>query len=276
MPISSDIVGRTGEPITHEIDSEWPASYASAVGGSAAVAHPLFPVCFEWPIFLDPRHMPTGLTPGDLFKGVHATHDLALHRPIRAGMQVTTTATIVSVESRRSGAYQLVRLDTVDADEEPVSTTWFGMVYRGLEVVGGDRSLDDAGPVLESLPRSGDAAAVLIPVAADASTIYAEASRIWNPIHTDLAVAEGVGLPGLLLQGTATLAMAVSRIVAERFNGDAAGVTRVAARFGAMVLMPSTLTLRFGPAVDGTVLFEVLEPGGEMAIRDGLLTIRTS
>lgn len=273
MPISSHIVGRTGEPITHEIDATWLASYSTAVGVSPEATHPLFPVCFEWPLFLDSRYMPTGLAPSDLFRGVHVTHDLAVHRPFRPGMQVTTTATIASVESRRSGAYQLVRLDTVDTEKDPVSTTWFGMIYRGLSVEGGDRSLEDAGPVLEPMPTNGSLTGVPIPVAADAAVVYAEAARIWNPIHTDAAVAEAAGLPGTILQGTATLAMAVSRVVAERFDGGTERVERVAARFGAMVFMPSTLTLRIGAVVDDTVRFEVLESAGGRAISDGLLTV---
>jgi hypothetical protein len=69
--------------------------------------------------------------------------------------------------------------------------------------------------------------------------------------------------------------MAVSRVVAECFGGDAERVVRVAGRFGAMVRMPSTLMLRIGSVQDGRVRFEVLEPGGGRAIRDGLLAIRT-
>ncbi len=271
MPISSVIVGRTGEPITHEIDNEWVAAYSTAIGAPAGTVHPLFPVCFEWPIFLDSRHMPTGLTPGDLLKGVHATHDVAVHRPVRAGMRLTTTATITSVESRRSGAHQLVRLETVDAEGEPVATTWFGMLYRGLDVAGGDRSLEDSGPVLHPLPDDVNFTSVQIPIAADATVVYAEAARIWNPIHTDTAVAAAAGLPGVILQGTATLAMAVSRIIDERFDGNTKRVGRIAARFGAMVFMPSTLALRIGPTIDGTVRFEVRTPAGDRAIRDGLL-----
>lgn len=273
MPISSDIVGRTGEPISHEIDDDWVMTYSMAVGASTENTHPVFPVCFEWPLFLDPRSMPTDLQPADLLRGVHADHDLTLHRPIRAGMRLTTRATIASVQARRSGAYQRVRLDTVDDGGEPVATTWFGMIYRGLDVEGGDRSIEDAGPTLQTLPASGGFTSVPIPVTADASVTYAEAARIWNPIHTDAAVAKAVGLPGLLLQGTATLAMAVSHVVAERFDGDTRRVARIAARFGTMVFMPSTLRLRIGPALDGTVRFEVLEPGGGKAIRDGLVVM---
>ncbi|MCL1693982.1 MAG: hypothetical protein M3096_09875, partial [Actinomycetia bacterium] len=170
---------------------------------------------------------------------------------------------------------QLVRLETIDAEDEPVATTWFGMLYRGLDVVGDDRSLEDSGPVLHPLPRDGRFTSVPIPITADTSVVYAEAARIRNPIHTDAAVAEAAGLPGIILQGTATLAMAVSHVVAERFEGGMEQVVRIGARFGAMVFMPSTLTLHIGPSIDGTVRFEVLNPEGDNAIRDGLLTVRT-
>ncbi|MEA2009806.1 MAG: MaoC/PaaZ C-terminal domain-containing protein, partial [Actinomycetota bacterium] len=244
-------------------------------GHRGPTVHPLFPVCFEWPVFLDSRHLPTDLTPGDLFRGVHATHDLTLHRPIHPGMQVTTTATIAAVETRRSGAHQLVRLDTANDEGAPVATTWFGLIYRGLEVVGGDRSVKGGGPVLAPVSADDEFTDIPIPVAADASVNYAEAARIWNPIHTDAAVAEAVGLPGVILQGTATLAMAVSRMVEQRFDGDTNRVERVAGRFGAMVLMPSTLTLRVGPMVDGILRFEMLTADGARAIRDGLITMRS-
>ncbi len=283
MPISSDIVGRTGEPLAHEIDAPWIAAYGAFVGGPphtpdhrGPTAHPLFPVCFEWPVFLDSSHLPTDLTPGDLFKGVHATHDLTLHQPISAGMQVTTMATIAAIETRRSGAYQLVLLETVDDERAPVATTWFGLVYRGLEVVGGDRSVKEGRPVLPPVSTDDDFIDIPIPVTADASVEYAESARIWNPIHTDVAVAEAAGLPGMILQGTATLAMAVSRIVEDRLGGDANRVVRVAGRFGAMVQMPSTLTMRVGPTVDDIVRFEMLTSDRARAIRDGLLTVRTN
>ncbi len=80
----------------------------------------------------------------------------------------------------------------------------------------------------------------------------------------------------MILQGTATLAMAVSRIVEDRFGGDANSVGRVAGRFGAMVSMPSTLTLRVGPVIDTTVRFELLTSDGARAIRDGLLAVRSA
>ena len=90
-----------------------------------------------------------------------------------------------------------------------------------------------------------------------------------------MAIAEAAGLPEPILHGTATLALAVSRVVAECFGGDAERVERIAGRFGAMVRMPSTLSLRLGPLRGDSVRFEVLEPGGGRAIRDGLLSVRS-
>ena len=286
MPISSEIVGRSGEPLVHTIDARWTMAYAACLGDLApayldtrarpdVLAHPLFPVCFEWPIFLDPRCLPTDLSAADRLRGVHATHDVTLHRPVRAGMELTTRATICTVEARRSGTYQLTRLDTVAADGEPVSTTWYGTLLRGVEVEGGDGALGDAPPAPEPAPALEDANEHAIPVAPNAALVYTECARIWNPIHTDVAVAEAAGLPEPILHGTATLALAVSRVVAECLGGDAERVARIAGRFGAMVRMPSTLTLRLGPLQGDAVRFEVLEPGGGRAIRDGLLAVRS-
>ncbi len=299
MAISSEIVGRVGESFEHSIDSRWTMAYAAGLEDLSpaffdtsarpdVLAHPLFPVCFEWPLFLDPRGLPLDLAAHERVRGVHLTHDLTIHRPIRAGMETTTRATLVKVEARRSGAHLRVRIDTALADGDPVSTTWYGMLFRDVGVAGGDRALDDAGPTLEPIaevdPGSGQSEGrqreFELPVAANAAWVYSECARIWNPIHTDVAFAKEAGLPGPILHGTATLALAVSRVVAECFDGDAERVVRIAGGFGAMVPMPSTLRLRIGAVSqdrghsEDSVRFELFEPGGGRAIRDGLIVVR--
>lgn len=286
MPLSTEVVGRTGAPVAHAIDARWTMAYAGALGDLApgyldtrarpdVLAHPLFPVCFEWPVFLDPRCLPTGLPGAERLRGVHASHDLTLHRPVRAGLALTTRATLARVEARRSGAFLLTRLDTTAGDGEPICTTWYGTLFRGVAVVGGDRALPDAGPALAPAPEVAGAEEHAIDVAANAALVYSECARIWNPIHTDPAVAAAAGLPEPILHGTATLALAVSRVVATCLTGDAERVARVAGRFGAMVRMPARLTLRLLEVAADAVRFEVREPGGGLAIRDGLLAVRS-
>jgi len=109
-----------------------------------------------------------------------------------------------------------------------------------------------------------------VPIAANLAHVYSECARIWNPIHTDRAFAAAAGLPDIILHGTATLALAVSRVVAAG-GGDPRRVRRIAARFGAMVRLPSEVVVRlFAPEGD-IVRFEVCNDEGGLAVRDGLV-----
>jgi acyl dehydratase len=290
VPLSSGSAGAATDAVPVAVDARWTMAYAAALGDALAcyfdtrrsggvVAHPLFPVAFEWPVFLATHGLPGNETLGadERRRGVHATHDLSLARPIRAGETLETRARVASVERRPPGAYQLVRLDTRDAAGEPVCTTWYGSLYRGVGVAGPDRPPDGAPPPPGPLDPQALAHEVEIPVSAGMPHVYTECARIWNPIHTDAAVAERAGLPGIVLHGTATLALAVSQGVAA-CGGDPTRVARVAARFGALVRVPSTLRLRMAeptPTPEGDALrFEVRNADGEPAIRDGLVTLR--
>ena len=288
MPLSADSVGAVGDRVCTAIDARWTMAYAAALGDSWAgyldtnacpdvVAHPLFPVCFEWPIFLAMQGLPENadLTPDERLRGVHATHDLVLHRPLRAGQKLWTRARVVEVEARAPGAYQVVRFDSCDESDAPVCTTWYGTLYRGVGVIGEGLSVDDERP--SSAQRPADATPcdeLEISVPAMAAHVYSECARIWNPIHTDAAVAVDAGLPGIILHGTATLALAVSAIIGLRLPGDPERVTRVTGAFRGTVAMPSTLRVRvFEARRDGAFPFEVLNERGEPAIRDGLLGV---
>jgi acyl dehydratase len=289
MPLSSDTVGVSGETLRSAIDARWTMAYAAGLGDARrqyldtraradVLAHPLFPVCFEWPAFLSTRHLPIRdtLSSDERLRGVHASHDLVLHRPLRAGVELETRATISRVEQRPAGAFQVVRLDTRDAGGAKVCTTWYGSLFRGVAVTGGDRALGDepAAPTAidpEITPRSERE----IPLAATAAHVYTECARIWNPIHSDAAVAARAGLPGIILHGTATLALAVGAVVDEVLAGDPERVERVAARFTAMVGLPSRIRVRiFAPDRDSSVRFDVLNADGQVALRSGLVAAR--
>jgi acyl dehydratase len=207
-------------------------------------------------------------------RGVHATHDLRLHRRPRPGERLRTTATVTGLAARAPGAYVVARFETVDADGRPVSTTDHGTIYRGVTVAGGGAP---AAPPAEASPAppGTEAWSAPIAVAAGLAHVYSECARIWNPIHTDRAAALAAGLPDAILHGTATLALAVSALLAREAAGPATAVRRIRCRFGAMVRMPSTVTLRSrGPIAraDGRWLgFDVLADDGRPALRDGWL-----
>ena len=291
MPLNSSLAGTSGEWLAGEIDARWTMAYAAALGdllpcyldtNSAAgiVAHPLFPVCFEWPVVVAMRATfdQSGLTSNEARRGVHASHDLIIHRQIRPPAQVRTRAMVAGIERRKPGAYQLTRLQTVDAAGAPICTSWYGSIYRDVAVAGPDRTVE-AAPVRPLPPEMGSQpiSEIPIPVAAGLAHLYTECARIFNPIHTDAAVAQQAGLPAIILHGTATLALALSKIVAAETGGNPSRVTRIAGRFGAMVLMPSQVLLRICArerAADGDrICFEVLNDQNRPAIRDGLVVL---
>ncbi len=291
MPLDSSLVGTQAEPRTHEVDARWTMAYAASLGdlidryidtrrGGGIVAHPLFQVCLEWPTggALRARHRGT-VTAAEAARGVHATHHAVLHRPIRPPERLTTRAEILGIERRKAGAYEVTKFATLDERGAPVCTTYYGTLYRQVAVVGDDRPAAAPEPPALNAAPARPRSEMRAPVAAGAAHVYTECARIWNPIHTDAAVAAAAGLPAIILHGTATLAMSVSRLIAAEAGGDPERVAEIGGRFGAMVFMPSELTVRIlareklaGGAE--AIFFETLSAEGGRAVRDGVVTLR--
>jgi hypothetical protein len=67
MPLDSSIVGASTKPITHTVDERWVMAYGASLNdlnprymdtqAQKVVAHPVFPVCLEWPVILNTREM---------------------------------------------------------------------------------------------------------------------------------------------------------------------------------------------------------------------------
>ena len=294
LQIPASVVGLTAGPREHEIDARWLMAYAAALGEEAPeyfdttrsggiLAHPLFPVCYEWPLALDVRAM--ALPDEIAVRGVHATHRLAVHRPIRAGERLRTTATVAALERRPPGAYMVLRLETVDTSGHAVTTTDYGSLYLGVAcdpppLSPQGRGQGEGWPKGEGWSndaRTGDTWSTEVPISATLAHVYTECARIWNPIHTDRAVARAAGLPDIILHGTATLALAISQTLRHDPRGPAAPVRALGCRFGAMVRLPSRLVVRGRgpePSPEGPMVrFEALVEGGRPAVRDGAIVM---
>jgi acyl dehydratase len=269
VKLASTIVGAQAGPVAASVDARWLMAYSAGLGetdaryydtGAGVMAHPLFPVCYEWPVAQPLRALPA-LKP--LFPQLlHAQHDLTIHRPPRAGDELAVSARIVSVLQRKPGAFVVFRFEARDARGEPVTTTDFGALYRGVTVEGGDRQVDateDPPACRDELSRAGS-----LQVPATAAHVYTECARIWNPIHTDIAYARAAGLPTIILHGTATLAFSISKVLAS-FQADPGRVRRVQCRFSGMVPMPSTLTVH-ARRDGGRIAFETRNERGEAVI----------
>ena len=280
LRLPAGILGAETQPVTQHVDARWLMAYAAGLGetdgrfydtlaSTGPVAHPLFPVCYEWAPLVSLRERVIGEALAPL--SVHATHDLVVTRMPRAGETMTTTARVIAVEPRRAGTLMIARLTTVDAKGGLVTTTDYGSVYRGVAATDPGRIAEPLGD--DVVPDTTSSRwTERVDVTAGMAHVYTECARIWNPIHTDAAVARAAGLPAIILHGTATLALAVSQVVARDLGGEAARVRRIRARFTGFVRLPSTLTVhgrgRTGPAI----AFDAAGPDGASVLGQGVLS----
>ncbi len=282
MPSSA--VGARAE-ITIRVDARWLMAYSVAVGAigpefvdtqRGIVAHPLFPVAPEWALLTgSPDPFGFGLPREETARGVHAGHDLHWHSPIVPGEQIRLVGEVAAIRTIRAGSLTTVRFTAFAAHGAPRWSTWMDNINRNVAVTGPD-SVEAAWlpPALPPSPPGGDGSldeTLPLSIAAGAAHVYTECARIWNPIHTDVAVAHAAGLPDILLHGTATLAMSVTTIMGHR-GISAASVRRVAGTFRAMVLMPAQLAVRVGSVEAGPDVHFQTDVDGAPAVRAGLIS----
>jgi acyl dehydratase len=294
VPLATTVVGITTDPVVHEVDSRWLMAYAASVGAvgpayldttrsEGITAHPVFPVALEWPAVLALRDefAAAGLERDEAARGVHLTHDLVVHRAIRPGDRLLTTATVEALHAHRAGTLAVLSLHTAtEGDGEPVATSTMGTLYRDVAAAGAPT---EPGPTPDRSdpPHPTDPLEFTIDVAASAAHVYTECSRIWNPIHTDARTAARAGLPGIILHGTATLAWAVTGLIDRRAGGDPTRVTGLSCRFAAPVTMPNRLTVTAdgpdpaGPTGPGgdAITFTVADADGTPVLRHGRLAL---
>jgi acyl dehydratase len=230
-----EAVGRPGEPHRYDVTGEALRAYADATGGRTA--GPVFAIVPAWKTI--PAASRSVASDEARRRIVHAAQDIRLHAPIEAGMTLVTTAAPIGLFARRSGAALVIRAET-RVDGRPVAAQYVTELFRGLEA-GEDRG--EPAPEVPGGARDGTPHEATLEVAADQAQRYADASGDRNPIHLDDEAARAVGLPGPILHGLCTMALA-GRTVADVAGREP---TRLAVRFSAPVPLGATVTTRVWP-----------------------------
>ena len=235
MSFDLEAIGRPGEPHRYDVTEEALRAYAQATGGDSA--GPVFAIVPAWETI--PAASRSVASDDARRRIVHAAQDIHLHAPIEAGMSLVTTATPIGIVARRSGAALVIRAQT-RADGQLVAEQYVTELFRGLEA-GEDRG--DPAPEVPAGAREGEPREAAFEVTADQADRYAEASGDHNPIHLDEEAAQAVGLPGRILHGLCTMALA-GRAVEQVVGREP---TRLAVRFSAPVALGATVTTRVWP-----------------------------
>jgi acyl dehydratase len=291
MEISSRFVGTPLKE--HHVEITWRElmNYAAAVDDhnpiyfddqrpEGIIAHPIFPAAVTWRTLgsiwehIEDQEFPFHL----LATQVHYTEHLAYHRPIRPGNVLKVGGQIAAILPHRSGALVVVRLDALGADGGPVFTEHASSLLRGVRCTDGGTG-GEALPAVPTHPEQGapvwDAPVAVEPLR---PFIYDGCSGISFPIHTSQQFARQMGLPGIILQGTATLAFAARELVNREASGNSLALHSLFGRFTGMVLPGAEIRVQLTAKKTGEervdLHFVVLNSDGRNAISDGYARLR--
>lgn len=240
------------------------------------VAHPMHSVAVTWPIleqietYIDIEDFPREI----LMQQVHYSEHLILHRLMVPGDQLRIEGEVAAILPHRAGTHMIIRLSAYDARSQPVFTEYTGALIRGVICADqgrGAASLPPVPPQTANPPFSWEAAMAVDPLL---PYIYDGCTRIHFPIHTSRRFARQVGLPDIIVQGTASLSLAVKEIVNREADADPRQVRSIACRFSGMVMPGETIVLQVNSRdPGGHVRFQVLNSQGRKAISDGHIRI---
>ncbi len=312
MKIDPGIVGAAVRGYETEVSWRQTTNYAAAVGDAnprylddtradGLVAPPMFAAALTWPLASRPG---TGIEgpdlPDALFRTrVHYSEHIEFHSLVRPGDRLRIAGTVAAVLPHHAGTHFVVRYEARDASGAPVYTEHSGAILRGIACAGpaGD---GDAGRELPAAPEAPepptasddgtpgasddgapeDGAAgpgalweAAVPIDPLLPYLYDGCTDIVFPIHTSPAYAREVGLPGIILQGTAALALAAREMLDREAGGAPERLTALACRFGAMVAPGTTIRVRLVARAGADRFFEVLNEAGEKAVARGYARI---
>ena len=242
------------------------------------VAPPTFPVAVTWPIlshlqdFIVAKDFPWGV----LWTQVHYFEHLVLHRLVRPEDELTITGRVAAILPHRAGTHAVIALFARDKAGAPVFTEYVGAMLRGIEC--------DEGKGGEALPQIPESDSDDTPVWTSTVFIdpllpyvYDGCTQIEFPIHTSPRFAVGVGLPGIILQGTATLACAIREIVNGEARGNPECIREISCKFTGMVIPGSHIEIRCLGSREQTdhkdLFFDVLNAENKKAIRSGYVKL---
>jgi acyl dehydratase len=212
-----------------------------------------------------------------LARQVHYSESIQWKRAIRPGETLRVEGQVDAILPHRAGTHLILAYTAYDKGGEVVFVERIGGLLRGVVCEDEGKGRDcvtEYGISSEDAPVwSRD-----MHISKLAAHLYDGCADVHFPIHISPAFAQAVGLPGIIFQGTGTLAMAVREITAAEADNDPRRIAAVQCRFTGMVRPDSIITVKMlkkEPAAYNVVKchFAVLDAKGKTVLRDGCVDI---
>jgi acyl dehydratase len=290
MKINPNLIGTELKPYRTRIKWRDTMNYAAAIFDrnplffddereTGVFVHPMFSVAITWPIiehlsdYLDTANIPLEI----LLTQVHYTEHLIFHRQIRPDEELTINGKIVAILPHRAGTHIVIRFQAVDPGQKAVFTEYNGALLRGVACGNAGQKEDDYPVIPEDREAHRLQWETRLTIDPLLPYVYDGCTNIVFPIHTSKKFARQVGLPGIILQGTATLALAVSELIKREAENQPLLLKEIYCRFSGMVLPGSEITLKVYQTLAGEKtgqrFFAVFNQNGEKVVSHGYTLI---
>ncbi len=286
MELSPSLVGTPFKPYHVVVTWRRLMNYAAAIhdenpvyfddeSDRGLIGHPMFCVAITWPVLENmAEYMVCDAFPSEILQTkVHYTEHLELFSPILPGDSLTIAGEITAILPQRAGTHLVIRLSAQNSQGKPIFTEFTGALLRGVvcgnEGMGLETLPVRPAPIVEG-PALWEKRIFIDPLL---PYHYDGCTNIFFPIHTSRKFAHQVGLPGIILQGTATLALAVRELINEEAEKRPESLKKISCKFTHMVFPGTEITVKLrGAAVQDNgreLFFDVLNDRGEKAISNG-------
>lgn len=282
--IDSSIVGTCIKPYHFSVTARQISNYAAAISDlndryfssskeNISCSHPLFPVRISWEIIKNFSEHLEIETPFNLKSQlVHQSEYIEFKRLPKPGDQLTLSGEIVAITPHARGIKLILKFDYHDQSDGLIFTEYIGSVLFNYRCPGPGKGIKTV-PQIKRIEQTESIWTESFSITREAPYIYDGCTDIVYPVHTDQKFAQSMGLPDIILQGTATLAMSVSRLIKKELEDNPQAVKIVAGKFTNVVIPPTILTLHLQKRSHGELFFEVKEKSGQYVIRGGYLKI---
>lgn len=207
-----------------------------------------------------------GLSSDDAERGVVVGQETKFHVPIVAGEKLLVKAHIAGVRPTRSGALVSTIFETRGQDNYLKARTAATTIYR-------DVACDPAGEPLTPTPIAPPEGApeFELNLPYGFAHVFSECAEIWNPIHTEFAVARRAGLSEPIVHGVALWAMAGRYLCDRLADGDEQRLKSLSARFLAPTPLGASLKFSYKAKQSGAAYAMLLSDGTAAVIGEARL-----
>ena len=282
IKIDSKIVGTKIKPYTYHIDYRQISNYSASIFDENSIyfntekeeeiiAHPLYAVRISWQIIEKLNQLcEVELSDSFLNNLVHQSEYLEIHRSLKPNDEVIIHGEFVSLLPHKSGVKIVIKFEYFNKQEQLLITEFIGALIYGAKCT--DKGKASPGvPATERIEKNSPLWEEEIPVTASAPYIYDGCNDIVYPIHTDRKYARSIGLPDIILQGTATLAMSTSLLIRKELNNEPRKIGIVSGKFTDIVVPPNQLFVRLLEKNQQDLYFDVKEKSGKYVIKGGYI-----